>query len=310
MDFNADGHMDFIAATYEGTVFLVAGGDSGWAEPKHLKDSKGRNIVISLYYDTEENDYKNADRSPEGQKDSGDHCVSATAFDWDNDGDLDLLLGAYDGPLYLQMNEGKAGAPAYTGINHPVLAGGKPFKMKGGLTAARLADWNGDGLQDLVCGGFKGGVSVCINTGKLGAPSFATPVTLVAKDKGGSGPVEGLYADPVDYDGDGDLDLLVGGYSVEPARETPLTEEETRALEALELEMEGLQDRMDDLYAQFEEDNDSLDKKAMRKAAREFGRSPAVKDLLGQIKKVGKAIADINPRPKRQSGVWLYRRKG
>ena len=44
-------------------------------------------------------------------------------------------------------------------------------------------------------------------------------------------PDAGLYADAVDYDGDGDLDLVVGGYSMwtPPARELNAEEKATVA---------------------------------------------------------------------------------
>ena len=115
--------LDFIAAIYEGVVFFVEGSAKGWKEPRRITDSQGRNVVLSLYYDRENNEDKNANRAPKGQKDPGDHCVSASLFDWDGDGDLDLLLGAYKGALYRQMNEGKKGQPRFTGINIPVYAG-------------------------------------------------------------------------------------------------------------------------------------------------------------------------------------------
>ncbi len=76
---NADGQMDFIAAIYEGVIFFVEGSKAGWKEPRRIKDSQGRNIVLSLYYDREENEYKNVNRAPKGQEDPGDHLVSAVS---------------------------------------------------------------------------------------------------------------------------------------------------------------------------------------------------------------------------------------
>jgi len=309
VDFNADGHLDFIAATYEGTVFLVAGSEDGWGQPQHLEDAKGRNIVISLYYDMEDNKYKNANRSPEGQKDSGDHCVSATVFDWDDDGDLDLLLGAYGGALYRQMNEGKPGAPAYTGVNIPVEADGEPFEMRGGLTAARLVDWNGDGLQDLVCGGFKGGVSVLVNVGQRGAPRFGAPTTLIKKSKQLAGPTEGLYVDPVDYDGDGDLDLLVGGIALVPSKETALSDTEADNLDRWTKRLEGLEAQSDALYEQLEEESVNLSKKEKRAALKELQSGEAMQGLEEAIVRFQKKVGKLESPPARESGIWLYRRR-
>ena len=309
VDFNADGHLDFIAATYEGTVFLVAGSEDGWGQPQHLKDSQGRNVVISLYYDMEDNEYKNANRSPEGQKDSGDHCVSATVFDWDGDGDLDLLLGAYGGALYRQMNEGKPGAPAYTGVNIPVEADGEPFEMRGGLTAARHVDRNGDGLQDLVCGGFKGGVSVLVNVGQRGAPRFGAPSTLIKKSKQLAGPSEGLYVDPVDYDGDGDLDLLVGGIALVPSKETALSDSEADNLDKWTKKLEDLKAQSDALYGQLKEESQNLSKKEKRAALKELQSGEAMQELEKAIARLEKKVGKLDSPPARESGIWLYRRR-
>src|SRR5262249_53263649 len=172
-------------------------------------------------YKTEK--WDNADRSPKGEKYPQDHCISVVAVDWNNKGALDLLLGAKEGGLYLRRNEGKPGQPKFATTNERVMASdGKPLAVPGGLTAPRLVDWNGDGLFDLVCGSFNGGVYLYLNAGKPGQPVFGAPQVLVppgADPRGGSEateptrPTEGCYVDVVDYDGDGKLDLLVGGYS-------------------------------------------------------------------------------------------------
>lgn len=150
-------------------------------------------------------------------------CTTAVAFDWDADGDLDLLLGCYNtGNVFLRRNEGKPGAPAFSTENEPVLAEGEPFALAGGVTALRLVDWDADGVTDIVCGSFGakdrsvlGGVYLFRNEGEAGYPRFAAAEALIAPitDPDGTAPSRGLYADPVDYDQDGDLDLLVGGYA-------------------------------------------------------------------------------------------------
>ena len=313
MDMNADGRMDFIAAIYEGVVFFVEGSAKGWKEPRRITDSQGRNVVLSLYYDRENNEYKNANRAPKGQKDPGDHCVSASLFDWDGDGDLDLLLGAYKGALYRQMNEGKKGQPRFTGINIPVYAGNAPFKVKGGLTAARLVDWNSDGLTDLVCGGFEGGVSLYLNNGKPGAPSFAAPMPLIPEIKpefmGPNTPTRGLYVDPIDYDGDGDLDLIIGGYAVQEPIKVTLTSAQQEDLARYTATREALTDELTADLKRVMEAHKDLPKKERAEKRNEYYATEKSKARSKHLSSLYQKISKLSPRSRRASGIWLYRRK-
>src|SRR5262245_14610962 len=220
VDFNADGFPDLVMGTFEGVAFWVPGSKTGFQEPQRILDAAGNPILLSLFWNRKAEKWDNADRSFKGQQHPPDHCISVVAVDWNNRGVFDLLLGAKEGGLYLRRNEGTPGKPKFVTTNERILADGKPLLVPGGLTAPRLIDWNGDGLFDLVCGSFAGGVYLYLNTGKPGQPVFGAPQVLIPPpEKSGrvptepTRPTEGCYVDVVDYDGDGKLDLLVGGYS-------------------------------------------------------------------------------------------------
>lgn len=201
MDFNGDGFDDMIAGVFDGTPHISYGGKDGFKKHEMMKDSADRRIILGFYYDYEKKAYDRADRSPPGTKNPEDHMVSSVVFDWDNDGDFDLLLGGKEGRLYLQKNEGSREKANFTGQNIPIQAAGVTLDM-GKYKSPRVVDLDKDGLLDLVCLGQSEPVWYR-NTGKLGAPSFAAQAPLLGdvKKKG--------YGDVVDVDGDGLLDVVI-----------------------------------------------------------------------------------------------------
>jgi hypothetical protein len=232
VDFDHDGRLDLVAGTYCGSPYVAIGSESGWQQPVPIVDGNGERIVLNMFwnYDTKKwDETKRCD--PEPHSLPRGHGTSAFAWDCDGDGDLDLLLGDYDaGHLYLRRNDGKPGAAQFASRNETVLAGEQPLEV-GKMGTPRVVDWDRDGLMDLVCSsmgdgygdGPGGGVFLFKNTGSATAPAFAAPELLVAASKKQSKseplrPDSGLYADVADCDGDGDLDLVVGGYTHMPKK--------------------------------------------------------------------------------------------
>lgn len=310
VDFDGDGHRDIVTATFGGTVFLVRGAADGWKRPEQLRDSQGRPIVLSLYYDTETHRFANADRSPPGVTHPRDHGVSATAMDWDDDGDYDLLLGARSGRLYLQLNQGAPGVPEFSGVNTQLVAGRYPLEVPGGLTAARDVDWDGDGLVDLVCGSFQGGAYLYRNSGEPGAPAFDAPVALLAPDgtrpADERGPDTAWYVDPVDYDGDGTLDLLVGGNKRITPPPRVLDDAEKARLSEVFQELREIGAEMNEMYIRIRREA----KEQPRLPSRAYQRLYATETyrvLSRRWQALRDEQADLRGMPQRFSGVWLYR---
>jgi uncharacterized protein (DUF2141 family) len=123
-----------------------------------------------------------------------------TLGDLDGDGDLDLLVGEGSGTLNYYRNTGTPTAPLFELVSDE-WSGIDP----GRRSAPQLIDLDRDGDLDLLVGSEAEGLKLYRNAGSRTEPSFNL-------DSAFNVPVQS-YATPAagDMDGDGDVDLFVGG---------------------------------------------------------------------------------------------------
>ena len=326
VDFDADGKLDIVAGIFDGSPHLARGDGKGWNQPEQILDATGKRIVLNKFwnFDTKKWD-KTTDSNVDGETGDGGLGTSAVAFDWDGDGDLDLMLGDHhSGHIYRRANEGTASKPAFGSKNLPVLADGKPIDVRGTVATLRLFDWNRDGLADLLVTGMGdayqddegGGVWLYVNTGTKTDTRFQAPIELVAPSKKGAvgeptRPDSGLYADAGDIDGDGDFDLIVGGYSHWTPTAPKLTDGQKARVAELTKIIDEANKKLDAL-------NDEISKlvNAVPEAEREK-KYPEIyaskKDVRAEIMKERTPALEereqLAPGPKRVSYVWLYENK-
>ncbi len=130
--------------------------------------------------------------------------------DWNEDGKKDLLVGALSGLVHLFINTGTNASPVFTSQQQVTLGAGG-FLDAGARSAPVVADLNGDGINDLICGENSGYIYYFQNNGTNANPYLANSEALF------NGPVQIDVTNTtrlatIDWNMDGELDLAVGNY--------------------------------------------------------------------------------------------------
>ena len=332
MDLNGDGHVDLLSGSWPGELYFFRGGPGRtFADKELLKNKEGRVInpgggvkrkgdgSIEIVGDAK---WEESDESPTGwvviyqgerivpnpdkQMFSTGNATAVFATDWDGDKDLDLLVGTIDGHVYLIPNEGTATSYAF-GKEKLLEVSDKPLKVSGDA-GPFVADWDGDGDLDLFVGDGEGAVSLFRNIGSATKPQLAKAEQLIAPGSAEYGP--NAPAEPTrgerskvcvtDWNGDGQLDLLVGdmAYLKPPAKE--LTDAEKQQHEAIREQLKPIETRRREIVEKvFSKD------KILNKAER--------KTLTIELKALNEQLAKLEsqlPTEIEDHGwVWLFLHK-
>jgi hypothetical protein len=191
-DIDADGDLDlFVSVLYDATV------PQSLMFYENIGTAQSANHILRTYHFLK-------------TLDVGNNSVPVFV-DIDNDSDLDLFIGSLNNPsgsIHFLENTGTASNPAYYYTDSAF------FNITGDLSLSpAFGDIDNDGDFDLFVGKLDGTIEVYLNSGTSGSPLFTTGTTLL--NNLGQVIDIGSSAAPflIDYDGDGDLDLIVGGFN-------------------------------------------------------------------------------------------------
>ena len=207
-DYDGDGDLDLICGEFldKFTYFENVGTrrEPKYAKGVRLKAADGKNVAMDL------------------------EMIVPIAFDWDKDGDLDLIVGDEDGRVALVENTGKLSDKRVPIFSQPVYFQQEADTLKCGALATPVGfDWDGDGDMDIVSGNTAGYIEFFENLSgpKVAVPKWAAPKRLEAGGKvfrilagpNGSiqGPAEAKWGyttlNIADWDADGLPDIIVNG---------------------------------------------------------------------------------------------------
>lgn len=211
VDFDEDGKKDIVSGDSPGQISFFK--NIGTLKRPNYDlgtkvKSNGKVITAPVKTYTKDKDGKyRAKVVTPGSHELAEKYSKIDIADWNGDGLLDILVGHSAQQFVVYYNVGEKGAPKYS---TPCVV-----KPKEGNFPSRpsphVADWDQDGVKDLLVGSETGEIYFYKNRGTNKKPLLVSGIQLKA---GGKVIKEGSRArlDVMDWNNDGKLDLVVGNY--------------------------------------------------------------------------------------------------
>lgn len=323
MDLDGDGTKDVVSGSYSpGDIFVFRGLGHGEYGAR-----------VRLF-------------ATDGRPARAGRASAVTVADWDRDGDLDLVVGNLEGEVSCLPQVGaENGMPVFGPTE--ILVERQQVQEDGwsstrGDAGPLVADWDSDGIDDLLVGYGSGGVrwwrSILTADGKhvLAAPRVLVPSchdddagepSLAVKDQGMGKPRAARSRDRAklavtDWNGDGLADLLVGDVDSVTEPELQLSAAQEKERKQLELRRNVLVHRCNEVVHRImpgirlklglkerrfwsdDEDPDVTDKiQELLKENEEF--TSANQELAA----VSASLSTLSARTTTHGHVWVYLRR-
>lgn len=238
VDLDSDGVLDLTAGSYGGPIYWLKGlGGLRFGDPLQLLSVDGATLLAQP--ETFWSATRASSQARDGRVDS--FAANVAWMDWFNKKPLDMIHGNHFGQLfvwkgyatqhgYTSTNFGPPGLAQFRRVSvgpvqaasNEILIDGKMVLPDGDYHAApAVADWDGDGISDILVASKSGNVYFLRNTGEPGAPEFKTRELILEGGQGiqlleaGVAPQFGIrtHVHVADYNSDGKPDLLVGCFA-------------------------------------------------------------------------------------------------
>ncbi|MBR2305598.1 MAG: VCBS repeat-containing protein [Fibrobacter sp.] len=219
VDFDGDGMLDILVGTDDWEELADALWGSGMRE-NYASDGRwiGPPNVGNVYFVRRESGDEASPvyAAPEPIRlENGEPLVTEgnpmpMCEDWDGDGDLDIICGCYVNTFTWFENIGTRTAPIYASGRPLCTKDGLPLEMDLAMITPSAFDWDGDGRLDIICGDEDGRVAFIRGAGVKGQPPWFEKPYYFRQEADDLN--FGVLSTPcgVDWDGDGDWDILCG----------------------------------------------------------------------------------------------------
>lgn len=301
-DLDGDGKKDLVSGSWPGEVYCFKGQGGGtFAAPIKLGFEDGTELNVGK-------------------------AASVAVGDWDGDGDLDLLIGVISGEVWFVPRVAKEWNKGF-GPGQKIQVGSKDLRVPGGDAGPALADFDRDGITDLLVGAGNGSVLLYRRVRKGDALLLQPPQILLprgdSQPKDPKRPGQRSKLQVLDWNGDGRMDLLVGDFSTEPGAAPKLSQaqqEKKKSLLARRSRISaGLGERIRALsrkvrkalgYGERETIPPTRRKAFNRALLKAYAGDPAYNKLRAESLKIAEELAPLSPKQILHGRVRLFLQRG